>query len=46
MDFIVKYWPQMIAFLGCVVAFTTLKVDVTILKEKVKTLFELHNKER
>jgi hypothetical protein len=45
MDFIVKYWPQLIALVGLVAAFTTLKVDVAVLKEKVKTLFDLHNKE-
>tara|TARA_Y100000310_G_scaffold334317_1_gene413859 strand:- start:278 stop:418 length:141 start_codon:yes stop_codon:yes gene_type:complete len=44
MDFIVKYWAQLIAFVGLVAAFTTLKVDVAVLKKKVRTLFELHNK--
>ncbi len=44
MDFIVKYWAQLIALVGLVAAFATLKVDVTVLKEKVRTLFELYNK--
>lgn len=46
MDFIVKYWAQLIALVGLVAAFTTLKVGVAVLKEKVRTLFGLHNKEK
>tara|TARA_Y100000310_G_scaffold51678_1_gene47568 strand:- start:302 stop:445 length:144 start_codon:yes stop_codon:yes gene_type:complete len=46
MDLLRDYWPQVIAFIAVVMAFTTMKVDVDVLKEKVKTLFELWNKER
>ena len=45
MDLLRDYWPQVIAFIAVVMAFTTMKVDVDVLKEKVKTLFELWNKE-
>ena len=46
MDLLRDYWPQLVAFIAVVMAFTTMKVDVDVLKEKVKTLFELWNKER
>jgi hypothetical protein len=46
MDLLRDYWPQVIAFIAVVMAFTTMKVDVDVLKEKVKTLFELWNKEK
>ena len=45
-DFIRNYWPQLIAFITLVMALTTMKVDIDVLKEKVKTLFELWNKDR
>ena len=41
----VNYWPQLLAFIAIVVAFTTMRVDVSVLKEKVKTLFKLINKD-
>ena len=46
MDLLRDYWPQLVAFIAVVMAFTTMKVDVDVLKEKVKTLFELWNKEK
>ena len=45
MELIVDYWPQLLAFIAIVVAFTTMRVDISILKEKVKTLFRLINKD-
>ena len=46
MDFIREYWPQLLAFITLVMALTTMKVDIDVLKEKEKTLFELWNKDR
>ena len=45
MELIVNYWPQLLAFIAIVVAFTTMRVDISVLKEKVKTLFRLVNKD-
>ena len=44
MELMVNYWPQLLAFIAVVVAFTTMRVDINVLKEKVKTLFKLVNK--
>ena len=41
----VNYWPQLLAFIAVVVAFTTMRVDINVLKEKVKTLFKLMNRD-
>ena len=46
MDFITGYWPQLVALLALVVTFTTMKIDIGVLKEKVKTLFSLINKDK
>ena len=46
MDFIREFWPQLVAFVTIVAAFSRMKVDVDVLKEKVKTLFELWNKDK
>ena len=46
MELIVNYWPQLLAFIAIVVAFTTMKVNIDILKDKVKTLFKLINKDK
>ena len=45
MDFIQNYWPQLTILGGIVVVFVTMKVDIDVLKEKVKTLFKLINKD-
>ena len=45
MELITNYWPQLVAFIALVVAFTTMRVDISVLKEKVKTLFKLVNKD-
>ena len=45
MELMVNYWPQLLAFIAVVVAFTTMRVDINVLKEKVKTLFKLVNKD-
>ena len=43
-EFIQNFWPQLTAFVLLIAALTRLRVDVDVLKEKVKTLFELWNK--
>jgi len=45
MELVVNYWPQLLAFIAVVVAFTTMRVDINVLKEKVKTLFKLMNRD-
>ncbi len=44
MEFIKEYWPQLVVLGSIVVVFITMKVDIDVLKEKVKTLFKLVNK--
>ena len=46
MNFIREYWPQLVAFITLVMALTTMKVDIDVLKDKVATLFKLCNKEK
>ena len=46
MEFIREYWPQLLAFITLVMMLTTMKVDIDVLKDKVKTLFELWNKQK
>ena len=46
MDFIRDYWPQLLAFITLVMALTTMRVDIDVLKDKVKILFDLWNKEK
>ena len=46
MEFIREYWPQLVAFITLVMALTTMKVDIDVLKDKVKILFDLWNKEK
>lgn len=46
MNFITEYWEQLSTFVLLVVILTRLRVDVDVLKDKVKTLFDLWNKEK
>ena len=46
MEFVTKYWPQLVALLALMVAFVTMKVDISVLKEKVKTLFSIINRDK
>ena len=43
MDFLKDYWQQLSAFVLLVAILTRMRVDIDVLKEKVKTLFELWN---
>jgi len=46
MDFVRDFWPQLMSFLVLITVFTKMRVDIDVLKEKVKTLFDLWNKEK
>jgi hypothetical protein len=43
MNFISDYWEQLSAFVLLVVILTRMRVDIDVLKDKVKTLFTLWN---
>ena len=45
MNFITEYWEQLTAFILLVVILTRMRVDIDVLKDKVKTLFQLWNKD-
>ena len=44
MDFIQLFWPQLMSFLVLEAIFVRMRVDIDVLKDKVRTLFELWNK--
>ena len=44
MNVISDYWEQNVAVVLLIGVLTRMRVDVDVLKEKVKTLFELINK--
>ena len=46
MNFLKDYWEQLTAFVILVMTLTRMRVDIDVLKEKVKTLFDLWNRER
>ena len=46
MDFLTKYWQQLTAFVALVVILTRMRVDIDVLKDKVKTLFDLWNSKK
>ena len=46
MNFLTDYWEQLTAFVILVMTLTRMRVDIDVLKEKVKTLFDLWNKEK
>ena len=44
MNLLKDYWEQLVAFVLLVTILTRMRVDLDVLKEKVKTLFDLFNK--
>ena len=44
MNLITDYWEQLVTFVLLVAILTRMRVDIDVLKDKVKTLFELFNK--
>lgn len=45
-DLLAKGWPMLLAFITLVIVLSKLDLRVAVLEEKVKTLFDLLNKER
>ena len=41
MEFLREYWPQLVTFVALVGALTRMRVDIDVLKEKVRTLFDV-----
>ncbi len=46
MNFLKDYWEQLTAFVILVMTLTRMRVDIDVLKEKVKTLFDLFNAQK
>jgi hypothetical protein len=44
MNLLKDYWEQLVAFVLLVTILTRMRVDIDVLKDKVKTLFDLFNK--
>ena len=44
MNLIADYWEQIVAGVLLIAVLTRMRVDVDVLKDKVKTLFELINR--
>ena len=44
MNLITDYWEQLVSFVLLVAILTRMRVDLDVLKDKVKTLFELFNR--
>ena len=44
MNFVTDYWEQLTAFVLLVMVLTRMRVDIDVLKDKVRTLFDLWNK--
>jgi len=41
-----EYWEQLTAFVFLVVILTRMRVDIDVIKDKIKVLFELWNKDK
>ena len=46
MDFLQNYWEQLVAFVVLVTILSKMRVDIDVLKDKVKTLFDLWNQRK
>ena len=46
MDLLTEYWEQLTAFVLLVVILTRMRVDIDVIKDKIKVLFELWNKDK
>ena len=46
MDFLQDYWEQLVAFVVLVTILSKMRVDIDVLKDKVKILFDLWNQKR
>ena len=45
-NLITEYWEQLTAFVLLVTILTRMRVDIDVLKDKVKVLFDLWNKSK
>lgn len=45
-DLLAKGWPMLLAFITLVIVLSKLDLRVAVLEEKVKTLFDIINRER
>tara|TARA_Y100001963_G_C6554356_1_gene341293 strand:- start:328 stop:474 length:147 start_codon:yes stop_codon:yes gene_type:complete len=43
MNLLTEYWEQLTAFVLLVVILTRMRVDIDVIKDKVKVLFDLWN---
>ena len=46
MNLLREYWEQLVAFVVLITVLSKMRVDIDVLKEKVKTLFELWNQKK
>ena len=46
MNLITDYWQQLMAFVTLVYIISVMRVDISTLKEKVKTLYDLWNQKK
>ena len=46
MNMLTEYWEQLTAFVLLVVILTRMRVDIDVIKYKIKVLFELWNKDK
>ena len=44
MDFVKTSWPIMLALISLIIVLAKMHSDIAVMKEKIKTLFELWNK--
>ena len=46
MNILKEYWEQLVAFVLLVTILSKMRVDIDVLKDKVKTLFDLWNQKK
>ena len=46
MDLLEKYWEMIIGFITLVVILSRMRVDIDVLKDKMKTVFQMLNRRR
>ena len=46
MDLINEYWQVIVGVITLIVILSKMNLDIEVIKEKIRTLFELINKER
>ena len=46
MNILKEYWEQLVAFVLLVTVLSKMRVDIDVLKDKVKTLFDLWNQRK